>query len=160
MLRNQGACAQLNKILYQWQLSICINFWYKIPKMSSGQSNALRIDFGVSFLYSVYLWHEPMLQFENCPLHWWQHCLRFWNWYKNKSNYKKLMIAWVQNKLFLNIAKSFFSVSSNIKNYSVPNISIRGQNLPMISQTKFLRIFMINYIFRTKSAKFEKKNVQ
>ena len=46
------------------------------------------------------------------------------------------------NKISLNITKSFFSIFSNMKNYFVPNISIRGQPLPMISQTKLLGVLI------------------
>ena len=42
------------------------------------------------------------------------------------------------NKLYLNITKSFFSVSSIIKNYYIPNFSIGVQILHVFFQSNFL----------------------
>ena len=46
------------------------------------------------------------------------------------------------NKLSLNVSKSFFSIFSNMKNNFIPTIRIRGEILPLMSQTKFLGVII------------------
>ena len=113
-----------------------------MPQKSSRQRSVPRIDFG-PLLFILYI--NDMSQYSSLKMVHYADDSTAYDFgtdicvLTNKINFELRKVdEWLRaNKLSLNIAKSFFSVFSNMKNYFVSNISIRGQNLHIISQNKF-----------------------
>ena len=114
MLRNERACAQLDKIVSQWQISICRIIWYKIPKKSSRQRSAPRIDLG-PLLFILYI--NDMNQCSYLEMVQYADDSTVYDFgsdilvLTNKLNFEIQKVdEWLRsNKFSLNITNSFFS---------------------------------------------------